>query len=157
MKSPAFWQDPASPLGWLLTPLGWAYAGATAWRLAHGKPWKAPVPVICVGNLTAGGAGKTPIVRDIASRLRLAGRNPGILSRGYGGTEQGPLKVDPARHGTDRVGDEPLLLSRDAPCWIARDRAAGAKAMTGDGIDIIVMDDGLQNPSLVKDLFHGLG
>jgi tetraacyldisaccharide 4'-kinase len=152
MKSPAFWQDAGSPLGWLLAPLGWAYAETTAWRLAHGRPWRAPVPVICVGNLTAGGAGKTPIVRDLARRLEAEGRNVGILSRGYGGTEQGPLKVDPARHGADRVGDEPLLLSRGAPCWIARDRAAGAKAMTGDGIDIIVMDDGLQNPSLVKDL-----
>src|SRR6185437_6592125 len=69
MKSPAFWQDPSSPLAWLLAPLGWAYAGTTAWRLAHGHSWKAPVPVICVGNLTAGGAGKTPIVRDLARRL----------------------------------------------------------------------------------------
>ena len=152
MKSPAFWENPGSPLGWLLAPLGWAYAGTTAWRLAHGRPWKAPVPVICVGNLTAGGAGKTPIVRDLARRLKAGGRNVGILSRGYGGTEQGPLKVDPARHGARMVGDEPLLLARDAPCWIARDRAAGAKAMVADGIDIIVMDDGLQNPSLIKDL-----
>jgi tetraacyldisaccharide 4'-kinase len=152
MKSPAFWQNPASPLGWLLAPLGWAYAGATAWRLAHGHPWKAPVPVICVGNLTAGGAGKTPIVRDLARRLRKAGRNVGILSRGYGGSERGPLKVDPERHDAGLVGDEPLLLARDAPCWIARDRAAGARAMAADGIDIIVMDDGLQNPSLVRDL-----
>jgi tetraacyldisaccharide 4'-kinase len=152
MKSPAFWQDPSSPLGWLLAPLGWAYAGTTAWRLAHGRPWKAPVPVICVGNLTAGGAGKTPIVRDLARRLKRLGRNVGILSRGYGGTEQGPLKVDPARHSADLVGDEPLLLAREAPCWIARDRAAGARAMAADGLDIIVMDDGLQNPGLIKDL-----
>ncbi len=152
MKSPAFWQDPGSPLGWLLAPLGWAYAGATAWRLAHADPWKAPVPVICVGNLTAGGAGKTPIVRDLTRRLRAAGRNAGILSRGYGGTEQGPLKVDPARHSASLVGDEPLLLARDAPCWVARDRAAGAKAMAADGIDLIVMDDGLQNPGLIQDL-----
>jgi len=152
MKSPAFWQSPGSPLGWLLAPLGWAYAGTTAWRLAHGRAWKAPVPVICVGNLTAGGAGKTPIVRDLARRLKAQGRNVAILSRGYGGTKQGPLRVDPARHGAGMVGDEPLLLARDAPCWIARDRAAGAKAMAADGIDIIVMDDGLQNPSLFKDL-----
>ena len=152
MKTPDFWQHPRSPLGWLLAPLGWAYAGTTAWRLAHGHPWKAPVPVICVGNLTAGGAGKTPIVRDLARRLKAMDCNVGILSRGYGGTELGPLKVDPALHTADRVGDEPLLLARDAPCWIARDRAAGAKAMATAGIEIILMDDGLQNPSLVKDL-----
>jgi tetraacyldisaccharide 4'-kinase len=152
MKSPAFWQNSGSPLGWLLAPLGWAYAGTTAWRLAHGRPWRAPVPVICVGNLTAGGAGKTPIVRDIARRLKAEGHNVGILSRGYGGTEQGPLKVDPGRHEVDAVGDEPLLLARDAPCWIACDRAAGARMMAANGIDIIVMDDGLQNPSLIKDL-----
>lgn len=152
MKSPAFWQDSSSPLGWLLAPLGWAYAETTAWRLAHGRSWKAPVPVICVGNLTAGGAGKTPIVRDLARRLKGAGRNVGILSRGYGGTEPGPLKVDPAHHKTNMVGDEPLLLARDAPCWIARDRAAGARAMAAQGIDLILMDDGLQNPGLVKDL-----
>jgi tetraacyldisaccharide 4'-kinase len=152
MKSPAFWQDRTAPLGWLLVPLGWAYAGVTAWRLARGHAWKAPVPVICIGNLTAGGAGKTPIVRDLARRLKADGWNVGILSRGYGGTVQGPIKVDPALHDAGTVGDEPLLLVVDAPCWIAKDRAAGARAMTGDGIDLILMDDGLQNPSLNKDL-----
>jgi tetraacyldisaccharide 4'-kinase len=152
MKSPGFWQQPNAPLSLLLAPLGWAYAEITAWRLAQGTPWKAPVPVICVGNLTAGGAGKTPIVRDLARRLKRAGHRPGILSRGYGGTAQGPLKVDPARHDATLVGDEPLLLARDAPCWVARNRADGARAMAADGIDVIVMDDGLQNPSLYKDL-----
>jgi tetraacyldisaccharide 4'-kinase len=152
MKSPDFWQDRGAPLGYLLAPLGWAYAGVTAWRLAHGNPWKAPVPVICVGNLTAGGAGKTPIVGDLTRRLRAAGRNAGILSRGYGGTALGPLKVDPALHDAALVGDEPLLLAQGAPCWVAKDRAAGAKAMVADGVDVIVMDDGLQNPSLVQDL-----
>jgi tetraacyldisaccharide 4'-kinase len=136
----------------VLAPLGWAYAEVTAWRLAHGTPWKAPVPVICVGNLTAGGAGKTPIVRDLALRLKIQGYRPGILSRGYGGTAQGPLKVDPALHDAALVGDEPLLLARDAPCWVARDRAEGARAMVADGINAILMDDGLQNPSLHQDL-----
>ena len=152
MKSPGFWQQPNAPLSLLLAPLGWAYAEITAWHLAHGTPWKAPVPVIWVGNLTAGGAGKTPIVRDLALRLKSEGRRPGILSRGYGGTTQGPLEVDPAQHDATLVGDEPLLLARDAPCWVARDRAEGARAMAADGIDVILMDDGLQNPSLYKDL-----
>jgi tetraacyldisaccharide 4'-kinase len=152
MKSPDFWQEPESFLGSLLAPFGWAYAEVTAWRLAHGHPWKAPVPVICVGNLTAGGAGKTPIVRDLALRLKIRGYRPGILSRGYGGTAHGPLKVDPAQHDAALVGDEPLLLARDTPCWVARDRADGARAMAADGIDVILMDDGLQNPSLHRDL-----
>jgi tetraacyldisaccharide 4'-kinase len=148
VNAPAFWDDPDSALGKILSPLGALYAGATAWRLAHAKPWTASVPVICVGNLTAGGAGKTPVVRDLAARLR----NPAILSRGYGGREDGPLKVDPVKHSTADVGDEPLLLAQDAACWIAADRAAGAKAAVSDGAQIIVMDDGLQNPGLVQDL-----
>lgn len=152
MKSPGFWQQPNALRSLLLAPLGWAYAEITAWRLAHRSPWKAPVPVICVGNLTAGGAGKTPIVRDLAQRLKARGHRPGILSRGYGGTAQGPLKVDPTLHDATLVGDEPLLLARDAACWVARNRAEGARAMAADGIDVILMDDGLQNPSLYKDL-----
>jgi tetraacyldisaccharide 4'-kinase len=152
MKSPGFWQTRNAPLALLLAPLGWVYAEVTAWRLAHGHPWKAPVRVICVGNLTAGGAGKTPIVRDLALRLKVRGYRPGILSRGYGGTAQGPLKVDPARHDAVLVGDEPLLLAQGAPCWVASDRAEGARAMVADGIDLILMDDGLQNPGLHQDL-----
>lgn len=148
MNPPAFWEDSDSVLGKLLSPLGQLYAGATAWRMAHGQPWTAPVPVICVGNLTAGGAGKTPVVRDLATRLR----GSAILSRGYGGREPGPVKVDPAKHSAVDVGDEPLLLARDAGCWIAADRAAGAKAAVADGARIIVMDDGLQNPALAQDL-----
>jgi len=152
MKSPAFWQTPGSPLGWLLAPLGRVYTGVTAWRLARSQPWKAPVPVICVGNLSAGGTGKTPIVRDLATRLKARGYRPGILSRGYGGAERGPLEVEPGKHSAAQVGDEPLLLARDVECWIAADRVAGARAMVDKGIDFVIMDDGLQNPSLAQDL-----
>ena len=152
MKTPAFWYEPEALLGKLLAPLGWLYARATAWRLASLHPWKAPIPVICVGNLTAGGAGKTPVVRDLAARLTAMGRQPGILSRGYGGRLDGPLRVDPAVHSARDVGDEPLLLAKDTPCWIAADRKAGAHAMILAGIDIIVMDDGLQNPALAQTL-----
>jgi tetraacyldisaccharide 4'-kinase len=152
MKPPDFWTESDSPLARLLTPLGWVYAGATAWRLAHGHPWRAAVPVICVGNLTAGGAGKTPVVRDIATRLSRMGQNPAILSRGYGGKIRGPVRVDPALHSARDVGDEPLLLARDAPCFVSADRELGAKAMIAVGAGIILMDDGLQNPSLAQDL-----
>jgi tetraacyldisaccharide 4'-kinase len=152
VKAPAFWNVPDAPAGKLLAPLGWLYAQATVWRLAHSAPWKAPIHVICVGNLTAGGAGKTPVVRDLAARLTAMGRRPGILSRGYGGRLDGPVEVDPAVHTAREVGDEPLLLAKDTPCWIAADRAAGAGAMVTAGIDVIVMDDGLQNPALAQTL-----
>lgn len=131
----------------LLTPLSWIWAAVTARRIANGRPVDPGVPVICVGNLTVGGTGKTPVVREIAKRLSGV-----VLSRGYGGSETGPLKVDPARHSSADVGDEPLMLARDLPVWIARDRAAGAKAAAEDGARIIVMDDGHQNPSVRKTL-----
>jgi tetraacyldisaccharide 4'-kinase len=152
MNTPAFWYRPAGTLASALAPLGWIYAGTTAWRLAHGSAARLPVPVVCVGNLTAGGAGKTPVVRDLAARLAGRGRTPVILSRGYGGRERGPLKVEPALHDAAAVGDEPLLLAGDAACWIAADRAEGGRAAVKGGADIIVMDDGLQNPDLEQDL-----
>ena len=131
----------------LLTPVSWIWAAATARRIARGQPADPGVPVICVGNLTVGGTGKTPVVREIARRLGGA-----VLSRGYGGSEAGPRKVDPARHTAAEVGDEPLMLARDIGVWIARDRAAGALAAARDGASVIVMDDGHQNPSVTKTL-----
>jgi tetraacyldisaccharide 4'-kinase len=152
MNTPAFWYRPAGPVAHALAPLGWIYARATAWRLSHGEGLRLPVPVVCVGNLTAGGAGKTPVVRDLAARLAQRGHRPAVLSRGYGGRERGPLRVDPAMHGAPDVGDEPLLLARDATCWIAADRAAGGRAAVAAGADLVIMDDGLQNPGLTQDL-----
>ena len=152
MKTPAFWDNPNSPLSLLLSPLGHLYMAATARQMKQAHRYHAPVPVICVGNLTAGGAGKTPIVRDLAARLRVQGLHPNVLSRGYGGSEGGPLKVEPSRHSAADVGDEPLLLAQDTPCWISADRVAGAQSIVADGGDVIIMDDGLQNPSLHQDL-----
>ena len=131
----------------VLTPLSWIWTAVTARRIAKGQPIDPGVPVICVGNLTVGGTGKTPVVREIARRL-----GGTVLSRGYGGSEAGPLKVDPARHSSAEVGDEPLMLARDLAVWIARDRAAGARAAAEGGARIIVMDDGHQNPSVRKTL-----
>lgn len=131
----------------LLTPLSWAWAGVTARRIATAQSVDPGVPVVCVGNVTMGGAGKTPIVREIARRL-----GGHVLTRGYGGREAGPLRVDPARHTSADVGDEPLMLAADLPVWVARARPAGAKAAAEAGAPVIVMDDGHQNPSLRKAL-----
>lgn len=154
MRPPEFWKadvggrDEALVLRALLTPLSWAYAFATAHRLRTTTPRHAPAPVICVGNLTVGGAGKTPVARAIRARL---GPGAHTLSRGYGGRVEGPLRVTPDMDARE-VGDEPLLHARDGPAWIARDRFAGAMAAAQAGAHAIIMDDGFQNPSLAKDL-----
>lgn len=134
----------------ILAPLSFVYAAISRLRRRWTKPWFAPVPVICVGNLTAGGAGKTPVALALGDLLR--DRGVRFLSRGYGGRLRGPVKVDRAAHTASDVGDEPLLLAEIAPTWVAHDRVAGAKAAVAGGAEIIVMDDGLQNPSLAKSL-----
>lgn len=135
-----------------LTPVSWIWAAATARRMARAAPVDAGAPVICIGNLTAGGAGKTPIAREVLRLLREAGVAAHGLSRGYGGSLEGPVLVDLAVHTAAEVGDEPLLLARDGPMWIARDRAAGAFAAVHAGAEAVVLDDGHQNPSLKKAL-----
>lgn len=131
----------------LLTPVSWVWAAVTARRIARGHPLDTGVPVVCVGNLTVGGAGKTPIVHEIALRL-----NGHVLSRGYGGRLAGPVRVEPLHHTAADVGDEPLMLAQDLPTWVARDRAAGARAAADAGAPAIVMDDGHQNPDVRKTL-----
>jgi tetraacyldisaccharide 4'-kinase len=145
--------QPAPVSRLLLTPLSWFWAAATARRIARATPIDPGAPVICVGNLTVGGSGKTPIVRELLARLRSrAGVDAHALARGYGGREKGPLRVDVVRHTAAEVGDEPLMLSRDGPVWIARDRAAGALAAVAEGAQVLVLDDAHQNPALKKTL-----
>ena len=136
----------------LLTPVSWIWAAVTARRIANTRPFDPGVPVICVGNLTVGGTGKTPVVRALAVRLTARGKAVHLLSRGYGGNLEGPVRVDPASHTAADVGDEPLMLARDYPVWVSRDRAAGAKAAAEAGAQVIVMDDGHQNPTVKKAL-----
>jgi tetraacyldisaccharide 4'-kinase len=149
MRDPAFWWAERSTAAALLAPLGACY-GIVAARLMARPGRKAPVPVICVGNFTVGGAGKTPTAIAIARFLLGSGRCPFFLSRGYGGRVTGPVRVEHQR--AIEVGDEPLLLGRVAPTIVARNRLVGALAAAEGGADAIVMDDGLQNPSVDKDL-----
>ncbi|WP_230374323.1 tetraacyldisaccharide 4'-kinase [Pontivivens ytuae] len=151
-RAPGFWYRPPGLASTLLSPLAALWRWETARRIAKGTPATVGVPVICVGNLTVGGTGKTPTVIALLDRLSARGLKAHVLSRGHGGKETGPLQVDPARHTAADVGDEPLMLSAFAPTWIARDRAAGARAAAQAGAEVIVMDDGFQNPALAKDL-----
>lgn len=149
MRAPSFWWK--SGRGLLLSPLGEVY-GAAAWLRLQGRGRSAGIPVICLGNLTVGGAGKTPAALMVARLLLAAHQRPFFLSRGYGGRLRGPVVVNPKFHRAADVGDEPLLLARLAPSIVARDRVAGAEAARFGGASVIVMDDGFQNPSLQKDL-----
>lgn len=154
MRPPEFWKadasgrDAAHTLRALLTPVSWAYAWVASQRQRRSIPRHAPIPVVCIGNLTLGGAGKTPIARAVRAML---GEGAHTLSRGYGGRLPGPLRVTEDMPA-EEVGDEPLLHAADGPAWIARDRLAGALAASQAGAHAIVMDDGFQNPALAKDL-----
>lgn len=148
MRDPAFWWRPPGLSSALLAPIAAVYGGIAGRRMAR-SGLRAAVPVVCIGNLTLGGAGKTPTAIAVAKMFRLAGLKPVFLTRGFGGRAEGPLLVE-AGAGADMVGDEPLLLAGAAPTVVSRDRVAGAEAAIAIGADVIVMDDGLQNPALEK-------
>lgn len=154
MRAPAFWLRGTPDLqARLLQPLSIVYGAIAAHRMKRAGV-RASAPVLCIGNFTAGGAGKTPAALACAKILQAMGEAPGFLSRGFGGalSSAEPQQVDPSLHEAADVGDEPLLLARCAPAFICTDRVAGAQAATKAGASVIVMDDGLQNPSLRKDV-----
>lgn len=152
MRSPEFWAHRPGLAAGLLAPAGVAWDAAGRLRRAVARPYRAPLPVVCVGNLVAGGSGKTPVVLSLAAALAEAGAAPHAVTRGYGGRLAGPVRVDPARHDAVAVGDEALLLAGRLPCWVARDRAAGIRAAAAAGAGAVVLDDGFQNPTVAKDL-----
>jgi tetraacyldisaccharide 4'-kinase len=162
MREPTWWYDTAPGIvPRLLEPAAALWGGLVRRRFARATPYRAPITVICIGNFTAGGTGKTPLALTVADLIRGMGLTSAFLSRGYGGRVSGPHWVDLERDRAEEVGDEPLLLAAARPTLISRDRAAGARAIaaqastasgTGPAANVIIMDDGLQNPGLAKDL-----
>jgi tetraacyldisaccharide 4'-kinase len=168
MRTPDFWYPlPGQPVGLmprLLSPAAWLWSQGARLRARRAPQWRAPVPVLCVGNLVAGGAGKTPIARALAEILLHRAEHddntdhshptlqPHVLLRGHGGRLTGPVQVDPTHHQAADVGDEALLHMRIAPTWIGRDRVALARATVADGATLLLLDDGLQDPALAKSL-----
>lgn len=150
-RPPRFWNKPFSFAATCLTPLSWIYQAATFLRLRNGMRKQMDVPVICVGNINMGGTGKTPVVIDLVIRLIAMGKTPVIVSRGYGGSHTGPLMVLPS-HTANDVGDEPILLNGFSAVCVSQDRILGADMAILNGADVIVLDDGLQNPGLAYDL-----
>lgn len=147
-KAPKFWES-ENLLAKLLSPLSAIYAKKTAQRLAEAKGYKAKIPVICIGNLVAGGAGKTPIALYLAKQLIADGKKPHFLCSNYAGEVETAQKVESS--DCKKYGDEAVLLSKTAPTWVGKDRAETAKMAEKEGADILIMDDGFQSPTLQKD------
>jgi len=152
IRAPDFWEQEDHPAVRLLTPAAWLWQQATALRRARTISCKTPIPSFCIGNVTAGGAGKTPTALMIAQLLQARGLKPAFGNRGYGvklATEC--LRVDPSHHNASQVGDEALLLAAVAPCYVSRNRLAASHAAVADGATHIIFDDGLQNPQIAYD------
>jgi tetraacyldisaccharide 4'-kinase len=152
MRAPDFWYEEPGIAAGLLSPVGAAIDAAGRLRRAVARPYRAPVPVICIGNLVAGGSGKTPVALSLAAICAARGITTAIVMRGYGGKLAGPVRVDPERHNAEAVGDEALLSAVQTTCWIARDRPAGVRAAVADDAETVILDDGFQNPHVAKDL-----
>jgi tetraacyldisaccharide 4'-kinase len=150
MQAPTFWHSGDHWAAYGLHPIAWLYQQLNRCRQWK-KPYRAKAPVICIGNVVAGGAGKTPTTQAIYGLLKHSGKIPHILTRGYGGSLKGPVQVDNTHHA-GLVGDEAILHASVAPCWVARDRAKGAEAAANAGANVVLMDDGFQNPSLHQDV-----
>ena len=156
MKAPSFWSH-KTPLSTALLPLSFLYQIASQWRMKRTRPYQAKLPVICVGNLTSGGTGKTPICAALAELAKENDLKPVILSRGYGGSLAGPVLLELDKYDAKQTGDEPRLLAQSAAVVIARNRADGARFIEKQvPCDVIIMDDGLQNPQLAKDIKIGV-
>jgi tetraacyldisaccharide 4'-kinase len=149
LETPSWWYRKTGVIASALSPLAALYGRVAASRMARSTAYRSKLPVICIGNFTAGGGGKTPTAIAVAAVLKAMGKSPAFLTRGYGGAAKDPVRV--AGQSAETVGDEPLLLAEVAPTVVAADRVAGAKAIEATDADIIVMDDGFQNPSLAKD------
>ncbi len=157
MRAPEFWHTQGNDgiggtLSWALSPLGWIYGAITSFRAASKPTWYAPIPVICVGNVVMGGAGKTLVSLDLANRLSALGQKPHVIMRGYGGRINVPTQVNLELHNAHDVGDEALLLAHTSPTWVGRNRAEVAMRASKAGASVLIMDDGFQNPSLAKDV-----
>lgn len=150
MREPAFWYRPPSWMSRLLFPFGAIYGAITAQRMAR-KGAVAGIPVFCIGNYHVGGAGKTPTTLVLSKILHEMGEQPFVVSRGYGGRLEGPVRVSTDAHTAKDVGDEPLMMASEVPVIVSRDRAAGALFAREQGASVILLDDGFQNPSLAKD------
>ncbi len=152
ITAPAFWWQPPGKLSRMLAPLGSLYRYASDMRTRRADVESFRVPIICVGNVTLGGAGKTPFTIALAEEIRHVGKDAHVVSRGYGGSLDGPVRVDISQHRYLDVGDEPLLIARSVPCWVAKDRKEGVRAAIAQGAEVVILDDGLQHPFVRKDV-----
>ena len=152
LRAPGFWHRPPGLAARALAPLGALYGLGTRLRLARGGRAGVGVPVLCVGNINAGGTGKTPTVIWLLAHLAARGIAAHVVSRGYGGSNRAVLRVEESRHTAALTGDEPLLMAAFGPVWVAPDRLSGARAAAQAGAQAIILDDGFQDPSLAHDL-----